>query len=59
MDSREAFLRFKRQLPDMQRKVDKIERMAKACDPRMIDEMTGINNFLEVNKPLSEKNVNV
>ena len=50
MDTREEFKRFKVQISDIQRKLDKVERMAKNCDPRILDEMTGINNFLEKNR---------
>ena len=48
-DVRDGFKRFKAQMPEIQKRLDKIERMAGNCDPRVIDELGHINNFLGIN----------
>lgn len=50
MDARAEFRRFKSRMPEMQKKLDRVERLAGSCDPRFIDEMVGINSFLEDNR---------
>lgn len=54
MDAREEFRKFKARMPEIQNKLDKVERLAGSCDPRFIDEMTGINNFLEENRKFKD-----
>lgn len=50
MDTKEELKKFKARMPEMQQRLDKVERLADSCDPRFIDEMTGINSFLEENR---------
>lgn len=50
---REEFLEFLAKLPEIDKKLDKIEKMTKTCDPRVIDVMTDINVFLEKNRKFS------
>lgn len=54
MNVREEFKKFKTRIPEIQIKLDKIERLAGSCDPRMIDEMTGINIFLDSNRKFND-----
>ena len=37
MDTTDGFKKFKAQMPEIQKKLDKVERMAGSCDPRMIE----------------------
>lgn len=47
---REEFLEFKKELLGIQKKLDRIEKMTKACDPRMLDAITDVNMFVEKNR---------
>lgn len=50
VNEREEFARFKTQLPEMKAKLERIEKMANKCDPRMLDAMTEVNIFIDKNK---------
>jgi len=50
---REEFLGFKKELPTMQQKLDRIDKMAQKCDPRMLDAITDVNMFVEKNRKFS------
>lgn len=50
MNVREEFKKFKVQIPEIDIKLDKAERMASSCNPRMLDELIDINNFLDANR---------
>lgn len=50
---RQEFAKFKAELPEVQRKIDKVERMARTCNPRMLDAITDVGMFVEKNRKFS------
>jgi len=49
----EEYARFKAELLEVQRKIDRVEKLTDKCDPRMLDAITDINIFVEKNKKFS------
>lgn len=50
VNEREEFATFKAQLPEMKAKLERIDKMADKCDPRMLDAMAEMNIFVDKNR---------